>query len=146
MKLKFKKLHPDATIPEYMTEGSVGFDLHSIENKIIWLSQIKLIKTGLAVEIPKGYEMTVRQRSGMSLLYPNYITISIGTIDSDYRGEIMVPIICRNIWYMKIKKGDRIAQGVISPIEKCYIVETEYLHKTSRGSGGFGHTGTGQKN
>jgi dUTP pyrophosphatase len=142
MILKIKKLLDDAIVPKYETDGAVAFDLCSIEDRTIYFNQMKMVHTGLAVQIPEGYEMTVRQRSGMSLKYHNYIVISIGTIDQDYRGEIMVPIINRmSKEVMRIKKGDRIAQAVISPIIRCEIKLVDELDSTDRGSGGFGSTG-----
>ena len=107
----------------------------------ILTNEMVLVHTGLAFQIPKGYEMTVRQRSGMSLEYHNYIVISIGTIDQDYRGEIMIPIVNRSEKTLKIKIGDRIAQGIISPISQVTFSESKKLDDTKRSSGGFGHTG-----
>ena len=142
MKLKILKLHEDAIIPKYETKGSVGFDLHSLKEVIVYKDYTSMIRTGLAVEIPEGYEITVRQRSGKSLQCPNYIAICIGTIDSDYRGEIQIPVINNSqfpIW--KVRKGERIAQAIVSPIIQCELVEVDELSETDRGSGGFGHTG-----
>ena len=137
MKLKICKTHPDAIIPKYQTGGSVAFDLHSCENQWLPPGEIRMAHCGIAVEVPEGYEMTVRQRSGMSLVYPNYITICIGTIDSDYRGEIMVPIINNNnSEWLKIHKGDRIAQAVVSPIVQCEIEEVATLSSTCTSFGG----------
>lgn len=141
MELKIKKIHPDAIIPQYQTSGSVGFDLHALEESLIWIDQTKVIRTGIAVEIPSGYEITVRQRSGLSKSYPNYIAICLGTIDFDYRGEILIPIVNHKHIMMKINKGDRIAQAIVSPIVQCKIVEVDELTETYRGSGAFGHTG-----
>lgn len=142
MILKWKKLHKDAIIPKYMTQGSVGFDLYSIEDKLIFYGgKPKFVRTGLAVEIPHGHQMTVRQRSGLSLRFPNYIAIGVGTIDFDYRGELKVPVMNHNNFVIKIHKGDRIAQGIISPIVQCLMFEVNKLSDTDRGTGGFGHTG-----
>ena len=139
--LKIKKLHPDAIIPQYTTKGAVAFDLHALEDTDIWeFRPPTFVRTGLAVEIPEGFEMQVRQRSGLSIKWPNYIVICVGTIDQDYRGEIMVPIRTdKKAW--NIKRGDRIAQAVISPVTIANIIEVDELSDTDRGSGGFGHTG-----
>jgi dUTP pyrophosphatase len=140
--LKFKKLSKNAIIPQYMTEGSVGFDIHSLIDMILAPGGVGTITTGLAVEIPCGSELTIRQRSGLSKNYSNYIAIGIGTIDQDYRGEIMIPVVNNNEFHsFEIKIGDRIAQGIISPIIKCVIEEVDKLSDTERGEGGFGSTG-----
>lgn len=141
MILKVKKLYDDAVIPWYSTDGAVGFDLHSYEDVTLKSGEMKIVCTGIAVEVPEGYEMTVRQRSGLSIFHPNYIAICIGTIDSDYRGEIKMPIINNADLTFTIKKGDRIAQCVISPIIRCYIKEVQKLSETKRNTSGFGHTG-----
>jgi len=140
--IKFKKLNDSAIIPQYMTKGSVGFDIHSTIDMVIAPTAVGMITTGLAVEIPTGSELTIRQRSGLSKEYPNYIAIGIGTIDQDYRGEIMIPIANNNRFHnFEIKIGDRIAQGIVSPIIRCVIEEVDELSKTDRGEGGFGSTG-----
>lgn len=150
MKVKIKKLHPDATIPKYATGGAAGFDLVAIEDVTIFPGRTALIKTGLAVEIEEGYEMQIRPRSGTSLKTSLRIANSPGTIDSDYRGE--VGIIATNIATESysvisvappiiIKKGDRIAQGVIAPVIRADFVLVEELSDTNRGEGGFGSTG-----
>lgn len=139
--LLIKRLYEDAIIPQYMTEGSVAFDVCALNDYVIF-NHVVMVQTGLAVAIPNGYEINVRARSGMSLKYPNYIAISGGgTIDSDYRGEIMVPMINNTGRRWEIKKGDRVAQCIVSPVNICIIKEVEELPKTERGTGGFGHTG-----
>jgi dUTP pyrophosphatase len=138
--LLVKKLHKDAVIPKYMTNGSVGFDFSAIEDYVIYNEVVK-VRTGLAFEIPNGYEMNIRARSGLSLKYPNYFVISGGgTIDSDYRLEVLIPVINTTKKRWEIKKGDRIAQGIISPIIKVEFVLVNELSETDR-KGGFGHTG-----
>ncbi len=141
--LLIKKLQPNAIIPEYQTEGSVAFDLHSCESGSLMPGETRMFHTGLAVELPKNHEMQIRQRSGMSITFPNYITIGVGTIDEDYRGEIMIPIKNNNNGgqYLTITTGDRIAQAIVSPVTKCHIIETNELAGTERGKGGFGSTG-----
>jgi len=141
MELKVKKLHKNAVLPKYKTDGSVGMDFCSMEDVMIPPGSHAMIRTGISVELSEYTEMRMRQRSGLSLEYPNYLMIGVGTIDSDYRGEIMVPVInnTTNIWY--IKKGEAIIQGVVGPYFRCNIIEEKELSKTERGEGGFGHTG-----
>jgi len=140
MILKIKKLHKDAIIPKYATSGSVAFDVCALEDYTIFSDVIK-VRTGLAVQLPTGYELQVRQRSGMSCEYKNYIANCIGTIDSDYRGEIMVPISNNSNKRMVIQKGDKIAQCLVKKCEIVKFLEVDELDKTERGAGGFGHTG-----
>jgi dUTP pyrophosphatase len=142
VRVKIKKLHEDAVIPQYQTTGAAGFDFHAIEDMEIPTRKIVLVKTGLSMEIPEGYELQVRPRSGMSLKTKMRIANSPGTIDSDYRGEIC--IIMENMGMLgalpyDIKKGDRIAQGVICPVYQAVFVEDE-LSETERGEKGFGST------
>jgi dUTP pyrophosphatase len=140
--IKFKKLDDNAVIPKYMTDGAVGFDIYSTISLVLAVGGTGIVTTGLAVEIPKGSELTIRQRSGLSKSYPNYIVIGIGTIDQDYRGEIEIPIVNNNETNMfKINIGDRIAQGIVSPIIRCVIEEVDNLSDTTRGEKGFGSTG-----
>lgn len=142
MVVPIKKLHPDAEYPKYATTGSVAFDLQSIEDYVIRADGGQtFIETGLAFAVPCGYEMQIRQRSGLSIKYPNYIVIGIGTIDQDYRGEIKIPVRNNSNTLWIIKKGDRIAQAVISPISKAHFRAVDELDETKRGDGGFGHTG-----
>lgn len=140
MKINIKKLHKDAVIPEYQTEGAAGFDLHTIGDHLIPFGQTVLVKTGLSVEIPAGYELQIRPRSGVSLKTKLRVANSPGTIDCDYRGEI--GIIIDNIGEVDefILKGFRIAQAVLCPIERAEFVEVVELSDTERGSGGFGST------
>ena len=151
MTIKFKKLSEDAIIPQYQTKGSAGFDLHAIGDFIVTEGSIFLVKTGLSIEIPEGYELQIRSRSGLALKQGLIVLNAPGTVDSDYRGEIGV--IMQYVKYKddpdvsycaNIKKGDRIAQGVIAKIEQPMILlvgEGEELSSTERGSGGFGSTG-----
>ncbi len=136
---------PGVKFPEYKTEGSAGFDIASNEDETINLSpgERRLIHTGIYLEIPVGYELQIRPRSGLSL--KNGFVPVLGTIDNDYRGEI--GIIAMNLstnTNFTIKKGDRIAQGVISPVISAFFKQVDSvdkLSKTERGTGGFGSTG-----
>ena len=143
IRVSFKKLSPDAVTPEYQTKGAAGFDFHAIEDMEINPRQTVLVKTGLSVEIPEGFELQVRPRSGMSLKTKIRVANSPGTVDSDYRGEVC--IIMENMGMLgslpyQIKKGDRVAQGVICPVFQAVFIEQD-LSETERGEGGFGSTG-----
>ena len=141
MKIFIKKLSPLAEIPNYQTEEAAGFDLHSIEDIILKPNERKLIGTGLAFEIPKGYEIQIRPRSGLAYKHGISVLNSPGTIDSDYRGEIKVLLINHSDTDFEIKIGERIAQGVIQEVIQAKFEEVEELNKTARGAGGFGSTG-----
>jgi len=139
--VKVKILNPDAIIPKYQTSEAAGFDLHSVDEKTIKAGERDVVKTGLAVALPKGYELQVRPRSGLAL--KNGITVlnTPGTVDSDYRGELMVILLNTSKEDFVIKKGDRIAQAVIKEILRADFAVVDELDSTERGSGGFGSTG-----
>jgi len=145
MKINVKKLHQDAVIPKYHTNGSSGFDLHALEDVTIEPGQTVLVRTGLAFDVGYGYEMQIRPRSGFSLNSPLRVSNSPGTIDSDFRGEVCViftHIGTEKSWeQFHVKKGERIAQGVICPVIQADIEEVDYLNETIRGENGFGSTG-----
>lgn len=156
--VNFKRLHADAVIPKYQTEGAAGFDFHAVEDVEIYPGETALVKTGLAFEIPAGFEIQVRPRSGNSLKTRIRIANSPGTIDSDYRGEVGIivdnltkgsmPVLrgLEKAGVVEIKKGDRIAQGVLVPVFTAFFVEKEEeLNETQRGSGGFGSTNKAKK-
>ena len=142
MNIKVKKLYKDVVLPEYKTSGAAAFDFESMIDIIINPNETRIIPTGLAFEIPDGYELQVRPRSGLSAKTKLRVSNSPGTIDSDYRGEVC--IILDNISSEEsytINKGERIAQGVISKVEKITFEEVENLSETERGEAGFGSTG-----
>ena len=141
MKLKIKKLNPEAIIPAYQTKEAAGFDLHSIEDIVLNPGERKLIATGLAFEIEYGYEVQIRPRSGLAFKHGITVLNTPGTIDSDYRGEIKVLLINHSNEKFEIKKGDRIAQAVVAPVIQAKIVEVDELSDTARGESGFGSTG-----
>jgi len=124
-----------------MTEGSSGLDLYSAEEKIIPPGKWEVISTGIAVEIPYGYEGEIRSRSGIAKDYGVFVLNSPGTIDSDYRGEVRVILMNLGDKSFKVNTGDRIAQLVISPVVKVEVLEVDELSDTGRNAGGFGHTG-----
>ncbi len=133
----------DIPLPEYMTEGSSGMDLRAAvrEDTILEPMKIMAIPTGFCIGIPVGYEGQVRPRSGLALKNGVTVLNTPGTIDSDYRGEVKVIMINLGPDDFIIKRGDRIAQLVITPVIKVNIIENNNLTLTNRGEGGFGHTG-----
>lgn len=130
-------------LPGYATEGSAGMDLRaSLEVPVVLQSlERKLIPTGLFIELPEGYEAQVRPRSGLAINQGITCLNSPGTVDSDYRGEIKVILINLSNEAQEIKHGDRIAQMLISKVTKAALHLVEELNLTTRGEGGFGHTG-----
>ena len=172
MNIKIKRLNPDIPIPIYATEQAAGFDLIAGEEVIIPPEETRLVKTGLSIELPQGYELQIRPRSGITLKAK--LRVQLGTIDADYRGEIGVivdnlnrlfyadgwgPPLEGTVYFLDgtevyqygekkykhgtyvIRKGDRIAQGIIAPVVQANFVEVDELSETKRGNGGFGHTG-----
>lgn len=140
MILKIKKINEQAIIPKYKTSGSVGMDLNSIENIELAPQEIKLIGTGLSIELEQKFEAQIRPRSGLSLKGITVIN-SPGTIDSDYRGEIKIILINLSKQNFTIHKGDRIAQMIIQKVEIAELEEVSELSDTKRGKKGFGSTG-----
>lgn len=131
----------DSLTPEYKTRGASGADLKANENCILQPLERKLIKTGVRVSIPQGFEGQVRARSGLSAKKGLTLVNGIGTIDSDYTGEILVSMINLSNEPQEIHKGDRIAQLVITPVIQALFSPVKNLEDTERGEGGFGHTG-----
>mgnify|MGYP001567158588 FL=1 len=139
--VKVKKLHPEAVIPKYAHKGDAGMDIYSVEELIIPLKERRLIKTGLSFEIPEGYEIQVRPKSGLALNHGLTILNTPGTIDSGYRGEICVILFNTSDKDYQVKKGEKIAQIVLKKVELMDIEEVNELSDSSRGQGGFGSTG-----
>jgi dUTP pyrophosphatase len=167
LNVKIKRLNDNAVIPKYAHEGDAGFDLVAADDIIIEPGETKLIPTGLAFEIPPNFELQVRPRSGVTL--KTKLRVQLGTVDSTYRGEIGVIVdnnaepTYRTKHVVKtidgervgltgithfldentyiVRKGDRIAQGVISQVEHAHLNEVKMLSETKRGDGGFGSTG-----
>lgn len=141
MKLKIKRLTATAQAPRYMTDGAAGMDLYSDEPIVcIHVGEHRVVRTGIALAIPPGFEAQVRTRSGTAkrgLVVAN----SPGTVDSDYRGEVGVILANYGFDPATIERGDRIAQLVIAPVVRAELVEVDELDGTARGAGGFGHTG-----
>ncbi|QQK79471.1 deoxyuridine 5'-triphosphate nucleotidohydrolase [Salicibibacter cibi] len=162
--VQVKKMHKDAVIPTYGSSFAAGFDLYATEDMIIGPGETKKVRLGLAFAIPVGFEIQVRPRSGVSIKTKLRIPNSPGTIDSDYRGEVAVPLENRNdstseegIYLIDgsmgdltgvpdgsyfIRKHDRVAQGVLNEVPQALFAEVDELDSTKRGSSGFGSTGT----
>lgn len=149
--IRFKKLHPNAIIPAYQTAGAAGMDLHwdgRLPDRQDGVAALTLgslpclLCTGLAVEIPEGYEGQIRPRSSLN---KRGVVCYFGTIDSDYRGEFLIclqqPAIAMPEHMTTIRPGDRIAQLVIAPVARCQIQVVDELSPTQRGTGAFGSTG-----
>lgn len=142
-KLKIIKLPHNIQIPEYQTEGSSGMDLAAAISDSIELKPLerKLIPTGIKIELPKGFEAQIRARSGLSVKHGITLINAIGTIDEDYRGEIKVGVVNLSTEPYTIHPNDRIAQMVISKVEKVELEILQELSESTRSSGGFGSTG-----
>lgn len=167
--MKVKRLSEDAVLPVYAKQGDSGFDLVATEDILIEPGETKLVPTGLAFEIPEGYELQVRPRSGVSAKTKLRVANAPGTVDAGFRGEVKVIIdniaqrdVGRETNHAKtlagdmqwaeglriprstylIRKGDRIAQGVIAPVARVHFEEVSELSESERGTGGFGSTGT----
>jgi dUTP pyrophosphatase len=133
------------SLPAYETTHSAGMDLRADLDASVLLSPMerKLVPTGLYIELPEGFEAQIRPRSGLAYKHGISIVNSPGTIDADYRGEIKVLLINLSNEPFEINTGDRIAQMIVSRHEKVNWHEVEILNETSRGAGGYGHTGVG---
>jgi dUTP pyrophosphatase len=173
LRVKIKRMHDAAVIPKYAREGDAGFDLVAVEDVIVEPGQTVKVPTGLAFELPPGTELQVRPRSGITLR--TKLRVALGTCDSSYRGEVGVivdnispkhewttshPLLVsgevngtwefygeNEVMYgsFVIRKGDRIAQAVIAPVEQAVFTEVDELGETSRGENGFGSSGVKSK-
>lgn len=142
-KVKVKIVTKTGDVPKYETAGSAGMDLKAYLKTSVTLNPMErqLIPTGLFIELPIGYEAQVRARSGLSIKYGITLINAIGTVDSDYRGELKVPLVNLGNEPFVIKHGERIAQLVVTKHDIVQWEIVERLEDTDRGSGGFGHTG-----
>lgn len=140
MEIKIKYLNENALTPKQATLGSSGYDLYSIEEIILKSGESKLVKTGISIEIPLGFEAQIRPRSGLALKKSITVLNTPGTIDSDYRGEIGVILINHGKTDVILEKHERIAQMVFQKVEFAEFIE-ENLTQTERNSGGFGSSG-----
>ena len=143
-KILIKRLSKEVSLPKYETAGSSGMDLAAniVGNISIDPGKTAIIPTGLALSVPKGFEVQIRPRSGLAAKKKISVLNTPGTIDSDYRGEIKVILINLGQETFKVEKGLRIAQMVVCPVVQAQIKEVEDLSETERGKGGFGSTGS----
>ncbi|WP_422388004.1 dUTP diphosphatase [Brevibacillus borstelensis] len=167
--VKVKRMHPDAVIPQYATAGAAGFDLVAVEDVVIAPGETVKVRTGLAFELPPGYELQIRPRSGVSAKTKLRVANAPGTVDADFRGEVCVLIEnteedddSQDPWtnYLRtvngseisdddqypfgsyiVRKYDRIAQGIIAEVPRASFIVTDELTETERGEGSFGSTG-----
>jgi len=139
--LKVKKIHSDAIIPKYAHMGDSGMDLYSVEEIILKPGEIKTVKTGLKLSMPNGFEVQVRPKSGLAAKFGISVLNSPGTVDSGYRGELMVIMINHGEKEYRVEKGKKIAQMVVARVEEASVEEVEELDESSRSEGGFGSTG-----
>jgi dUTP pyrophosphatase len=135
----------DLPLPSYATAGAAGADLVAAVEGELWIEPGArvLVPTGLRVAVPEGYEAQVRPRSGLALHHGIVLPNAPGTIDPDYRGELMVILQNAGEAPFAVRRGDRIAQLVLAPVERARFEEVGDLDDTARGEGGFGHTGCG---
>lgn len=133
----------DLHLPHYQSAGSAGMDVEAavLGELSIQPGELALVPTGFAVELPAGYELQVRPRSGLAVKYGLTILNSPGTIDSDYRGEVKIALINLGKKPFVVHRGDRIAQLVLAPVTRVKFTLVEGLSPTPRATGGFGHTG-----
>ena len=143
-KILIKRLSKEISLPKYETSGSSGMDLAANIDANINIDPGKtaIIPTGLALSIPKGFEVQIRPRSGLAAKQKISVLNTPGTIDADYRGEIKVILINLGQETFKVEKGLRIAQMVVCPVVQAQLKEVDDLNETERGKGGFGSTGT----
>lgn len=138
----------DLSLPVYATAQAAGMDVRAAITAPLVLEpgDIKLIPCGFAVALPEGFEMQVRPRSGLAIKHGVTVINAPGTIDADYRGEIMVGLINHGRAPFTVRRGDRIAQLILAPVARALLIVRAELEPTGRGSGGFGHTGLQQVN
>lgn len=143
--VKVKRIRPESTnpLPGYMTSHAAGMDLFAElpEEIVLAPGERALVPTGIAIELPDGFEAQIRPRSGLAIRYGISLVNSPGTIDSDYRGEVGVIVINHGNEPFTVRNGERIAQIVFAPFARAALQEVRELGETVRGAGGFGHTG-----
>ena len=145
--IKFLRLRPesdsDIALPRYMTPQSAGMDICAAVTEAVLLEkgEIAMLPTGFAMALPAGYEAQIRPRSGLAVKHGIGLINSPGTIDADYRGEVMIAVINLGPRPYTFHRGDRVAQMIINRVHQAESLEVEHLDETSRNTGGFGHTG-----
>lgn len=138
VKVKFKKLTDTATLFRYSREGDACMDMYADMDAVLYPHETVIIKTGIAVEIPEGFEGIVRGRSGLAT---QGINVHIGTIDATYRGDVGVIVTNNSLQLFGIHKGNRIAQFTVKPVYPVHLIEVEELSETERGEQGYGSSG-----
>lgn len=141
MELKIKQLHPLATLPNYARPGDAGLDLYAIESQELAPAETQLIRTGIAIALPSGYEAQIRPRSGLALKHSITVLNSPGTVDAGYRGEIGIILINHGSKVFQIVPGMKVAQMVVSAFIRANVIAVTNLDSTQRGDRGFGSTG-----
>lgn len=149
MDLNIKKLHPNAKMPTYGTDGAACFDLYAATvdgyehtGSVIYSGKPVVVGTGLAFDIPEGWCLMVYSRSGMGFKYGIRLANGTGVIDSDYKGELMIKLVCdEEDGLYRIDPGSRAAQAKLEPVERCTFTEVDALPDTDRGTRGLGSTG-----
>ena len=139
MNIDILHLHPEARTPTYATDGSGCFDLYACENATVPAGQSNAIRTGIALDLPPGWCLDIRSRSGLA--FRHAVTAFHGTVDADFRGEIMVLLANGGELPYHVRPGDRIAQGRLTQAHRVTFWKAEQLALTTRGMGGFGSTG-----
>ena len=145
--IKFLRLRPesdsDIALPRYMTPQSAGMDICAAVTEAVLLEkgEIAMLPTGFAMALPGGYEAQIRPRSGLAVNHGIGLINSPGTIDADYRGEVMIAVINLGPRPYTVHRGDRVAQMIINRVHQAELLEVEHLDETRRNTGGFGHTG-----
>ena len=143
LRVRIKRLRPDASLPRYLTSHAAGMDLAAAIDEPVTLAarERASVGTGIAISLPEGYEAQIRTRSGLASRHGITLLNSPGTIDADYRGEIRVVLVNHGSEAVTIRSGDRIAQMIVGPVTRVDWIEVDALDETERGGGGFGHTG-----
>ena len=140
MNIKLLRISPNAKLPTKGTKGSAYYDLYAAENGVVYVNQVAIISTGWRTEIPEGYFLDIRPRSGLAV---KGVTVnnSPGTVDADFRGELKVILINHGFGMHGVSVGDRIAQCALMPVIESDFSEVSDLSETVRGEGGYGSTG-----
>lgn len=143
LRVRVKRLRPDAALPRYMSALAAGMDVAAAIDEPITIGahDRASVGTGIAISLPEGYEAQIRPRSGLAARQGVTLLNSPGTIDADYRGEIRVILVNHGSEPFTVRSGDRIAQMVVGPVTRVEWIDVEELDETERGGGGFGHTG-----
>jgi dUTP pyrophosphatase len=143
IEVAIRRLRPGARLPAYQTAQAAGLDLHACvdEPVVIAPGARALVPTGIALALPADCEAQIRPRSGLALHHGVTLLNSPGTIDADYRGEVMVLLVNHGSAEFAVRDGERVAQMVIARVARARLVEVDVLDETARGAGGYGHTG-----